>query len=137
VADAPVYRTIIRLPSFERSVKSLLSEEEQRWVDNTVGERPEAGAVMRDTGGVRKLRVALPGRGKSGGARVIYYYRGAKERVFLILAYPKNEKENLTGAERSGCGSSRRCWRLNHDKEEERRGADCRRARGSHRLPAR
>ncbi len=100
MADAPVYRTIIRLPSFERSAKGLLSEEEQRWIDNTVGERPEAGAVMRDTGGVRKLRVALPGRGKSGGARVIYYYRGAKERVFLILAYPKNEKENLNAAEK-------------------------------------
>jgi hypothetical protein len=78
----------------------VLSEEEQRWLDNVLGQSPETGAVMRGTGGVRKLRVALPGRGKSGGARVIYYYRGAKERVFLILAYRKNEKDNLTGAEK-------------------------------------
>lgn len=55
---------------------------------------------MRGTGGVRKIRVALAGRGKSGGARVIYYYVGAKERVFLLLAYPKNEKDNLTGGEK-------------------------------------
>jgi len=56
--------------------------------------------VIRGTGGVRKTRVALPGRGKSGGARVIYYYHGGAERVFLILVYSKNRKEGLTGAEK-------------------------------------
>ena len=56
--------------------------------------------MIRGTGGVRKMRVALPRRGKSGGARVIYYYHGGTERVFLILAYSKNRKEGLTGAER-------------------------------------
>ena len=50
---------------------------------------------------MRKLRVALPGRGKRGGARVIYYYQGVADRVFLIYAYPKNRKDDLTGAEKS------------------------------------
>jgi hypothetical protein len=49
---------------------------------------------------VRKLRVALPGRGKRGGARVIYYYHGAADRVFLIRAYAKNRKADLSAAER-------------------------------------
>jgi hypothetical protein len=49
---------------------------------------------------VRKLRVALTGRGKSGGARVIYYYHGAKERVYVILAYAKNRKASLSGREK-------------------------------------
>lgn len=97
---APKYRTIVRLPSFERSAKNLISEEENRWINVALAEHPETGAVIPGTGGVRKIRMALAGRGKRGGARVIYYYRGASERVFLILAYAKNVKENLTGAER-------------------------------------
>lgn len=94
-----MYRTIVRLPSFERSAVDLLSEPQQRWLDITLSQRPESGAVLRNTGGVRKLRIALPGRGKSGGARVIYYYQSRIETIFLILAYPKNRKANLTGAE--------------------------------------
>jgi hypothetical protein len=50
---------------------------------------------------VRKLRVALPGGGKSGGARVIYFYRGAKGRIYLLLAYPKNVRESITQAEKN------------------------------------
>ena len=55
---------------------------------------------MRGTGGVRKIRVALEGQGKHGGARVIYYYVGRKERVFLVAAYAKNKQDNLSAAER-------------------------------------
>ena len=49
---------------------------------------------------MRKLRVALPGRGKSGGARVIYFYRSKRDRVYLILAYPKSRRESISDAER-------------------------------------
>ncbi len=96
----PAYRTIIRLRNFERSARKLLSKDEERWIDNTLGADPEAGDVVPGTGGVRKLRVALLDRGKRGGARVIYYYSGAKEQVFLILAYAKTAKLNLTGSEK-------------------------------------
>lgn len=56
---------------------------------------------MVGTGGVRKLRVATSGRGKRGGARLIYYYRQSKGRIYLILLYPKSRKDNLTAAERN------------------------------------
>lgn len=49
---------------------------------------------------MRKLRIALLGRGKRGGARVIYYHRRDADKVFLILVYPKNRKEDLTVAEK-------------------------------------
>lgn len=62
---------------------------------------PEAGRVVQGTGGVRKIRVALPGRGKSGGARVIYHFRVTRHRVYLILAYPRNVKDTLTAREKS------------------------------------
>jgi len=99
--ETPTFRAIVRLPSFERSAKDVLGSEEEAWLDNTLARRPELGAVIRGTGGVRKLRVALPGRGKRGGARVIYYYHGGADRVFLIYAYAKNRKDDLTGAEKS------------------------------------
>ena len=60
---------------------------------------PEAGDVIPRSGGIRKVRVALPGAGKSGGARVIYFYRGAKGRIYLLTAYAKSRQENLTKAD--------------------------------------
>jgi mRNA-degrading endonuclease RelE of RelBE toxin-antitoxin system len=100
IYGTPLFCTIVRLPAFERSASGILGAAEEAWLDDTLARHPELGTVIRGTGGVRKIRVALPGRGKSGGARVIYYYHGGAERVFLILAYSKKRKEDLTGAER-------------------------------------
>jgi hypothetical protein len=57
--------------------------------------------LIAETGGVRKLRWALSGRGKRGGARVIYYFYNEQLPVFLLAAYGKNEKANLSKAERN------------------------------------
>lgn len=66
-----------------------------------IAANPEAGNVIPETGGVRKIRWALPGRGKSGGARVVYYFHNESLPVFLLAAYGKNEKTNLSKAERN------------------------------------
>jgi hypothetical protein len=57
-----------------------------------VGANPEAGDLMPETGGVRKLRWALPGKGKRGGARVIYFFHDERLPVFLLAMYGKNEE---------------------------------------------
>ena len=62
---------------------------------------PECGDVMQGTGGVRKVRVALAGRGKSGGARVIYYFHSDRLPVFALTVFAKNESANLTQAQRN------------------------------------
>ena len=62
---------------------------------------PKVGAVMRGTGGVRKMRFAFEQKGKSGSVRVIYVDFEVYEKIFLITAYPKNEKDNLTDSERN------------------------------------
>jgi mRNA-degrading endonuclease RelE of RelBE toxin-antitoxin system len=59
----------------------------------------EAGKVMKGTGGIRKLRWAGSGRGKRGGLRVIYYWWVAKDRISLLLMYPKNERDDLTASQ--------------------------------------
>ncbi len=58
-------------------------------------ERPDAGNIIKGSGGIRKLRLAGSGRGKRGGLRVIYYWWVTKDRISLLLAYPKSEQDDL------------------------------------------
>jgi hypothetical protein len=66
-----------------------------------LAENPKAGDLMQGTGGVRKLRWARGGRGKSGGVRVIYYFHGDAMPLYLLTVFGKNEKDNLSKAERN------------------------------------
>lgn len=82
--------------SFTRRVDELLAEEDFRLLQVSLLLRPEHGQVIPGGGGLRKMRWALPGRGKSGGARVIYYYFVAAQVIYLLAIYPKNEQTNLS-----------------------------------------
>jgi hypothetical protein len=99
MADAPM--TVVETEEFLRKVKPLMSETEREDLVAFLGANPEAGKIVAETGGVRKVRWGLAGRGKRGGARVIYYYHSERLPLFLLTAYPKNEKANLTQAERN------------------------------------
>ena len=79
----------------------LFSEEERADIVALVAADPACGDLIRGTGGFRKVRVARQGMGKSGGARVVYIWRNQRFPVFLIAVFPKNEKENLSMAERN------------------------------------
>ena len=72
-------------------------------VDRLAGD-PSCGVVIPGAGGLRKVRFGFGGRGKSGGARIIYLLSGEGLPVFLIAAFAKNEKANLTAAERNALG---------------------------------
>jgi hypothetical protein len=65
-----------------------------------LAENPVCGVVMKGTGGVRKVRFAVAGRGKSGGVRIVYAFRNEAHPVYLLTVFAKNEKDNLTAAER-------------------------------------
>lgn len=86
----------VELPLFSKYI--AFTDAELRALQNTILENPEVGDLIPGSGGLRKLRVALDGRGKRGGARVIYYWQVPASRVYLLLAYPKNVLDNL-GAE--------------------------------------
>lgn len=88
-------------PEFIGSVEGLLTVGGQRALEEALLENPEAGALVPATGGVRKLRFALAGGGKSGGARVLYVYMKSACRVVFLLAYPKNVRETLSQGEKN------------------------------------
>lgn len=73
-----------------------MSEEEYRELQNSLVKKPDSGNIIQGGGGIRKIRWKLQGRGKRGGARVIYYWETNKNQIFMLYAYAKNECENLT-----------------------------------------
>lgn len=86
----------VELPVFTRVAAELFDDEALRRIQEILLADPEAGDLIPAGGGLRKLRTALPGRGKRGGARVIYYWWSRKQRCYLVYAYAKNEKSDLT-----------------------------------------
>jgi hypothetical protein len=94
--------SVVETPRFLDDVRGLLGDSEREKRVLHLGAFSEAGAIIPESGGVRKLRWALPGRGKSGGARVICYFHSKRMPLFLLAMYAKNERANLSAAERSG-----------------------------------
>lgn len=95
-------RTFVELPLFRTKWKTRgLNEDDLKRLQEEMLLDPKIGAVMRETGGVRKMRFAFEHRGKSGSIRVIYIDFEVYAKIYLLTAYPKNEKDNLTKAERN------------------------------------
>ncbi len=78
-----------------------MDEEERGALVDYLARNPLAGDLIPGTGGVRKLRWALEGRGKRGGARVVYYYHSAAMPIFALTAYAKNERDDISQADRN------------------------------------
>ncbi len=95
-------QTVVETPEYLKDAKMAgLSEEERRAIIDFMAATPDAGDEMPGTGGARKVRFAAKGKGKSGGVRVITFYSGAEIPVFLLNVFAKNEKIDLSGAERN------------------------------------
>jgi hypothetical protein len=92
--------TVVETPEFLSTTKKLLTEEERAVLVDYLAHNPVAGDLMPETGGVRKLRWGLEGRGKRGGARVIYFYHSANLPLFALAAYAKNQKADLSANDR-------------------------------------
>jgi len=84
---------------FKSQAKGLLSDEDIFEIQNFLLGRPDAGDVIRGSGGYRKLRWADKGHGKRGGARIIYFYYIIEQNIIFVGAYAKNEKEDLSQSE--------------------------------------
>jgi hypothetical protein len=80
---------------FTRLVQEYLSDDEYSKLQQALIANPEIGAVIRGSGGIRKLRWGLAGRGKRGGIRVIYFLRTRHGQIWMLTLYPKNVAENI------------------------------------------
>jgi hypothetical protein len=92
-------QTVVELPEFLRRAKSIMSDEDRSALVDYIAATPEAGVSLG--GGLRKVRIARQGGGKSGGYRTIYVFGGEHVPIFLITVFAKNEKDNLTKAEQA------------------------------------
>ena len=88
----------VHTPAFDADAADILTDDDLRALQAVLAENPHAGAMMAGTGGFRKVRAARPGHGKRGGARVVYLYVEAEERIYLVLAYAKGASETVTEA---------------------------------------
>lgn len=93
--------TVAETSAFIAQAKDVFTDAEREDAVNMIAADPTCGEVMQGTGGVRKVRVALPGRGKRGGARVIYFDHDDGMPLYLLAVFSKNEKDNLSKAERN------------------------------------
>ncbi len=87
---------IIETSIFTRQVQSLLDDDNYRRLQTILVIRPDAGDLIPDGGGLRKIRWGAQGRGKRGGVRVIYYWVVQQELILMLLIYAKNEQDSLT-----------------------------------------
>jgi hypothetical protein len=93
--------TVVETPEFLSATRKLLTEEDRAVLVDYLAHNPAAGELVPGTGGVRKLRWGLEGRGKRGGARVIYFYHSADIPLFALTAYAKNERADLSQQDRN------------------------------------
>jgi len=85
----------IEASAFTKHIYDYLSEDEYLGLQNFLFQYPQAGKVVPGSGGVRKVRWAVAGKGKSGGIRVIYFFKRQKDEIWLLTIYSKNEVENI------------------------------------------
>ncbi len=90
----------MELPEFIRKAERLLDEEERNNLIYYLSIHPKSGALIQETGGIRKIRWARKGKGKRGGVRVIYFYYSDTMPLFLLTIFGKSEKDNLSKSER-------------------------------------
>ena len=94
-------QTLVPIGKFEDKARRLLGKVGFDDVLEFLARRPKAGRIIQGSGGLRKVRIARPGKGKSGGTRVIYYYHNDDKPLLLLLIYAKADQENMTAAQKA------------------------------------
>jgi hypothetical protein len=92
-------QTVIELPEFLRRAKAIMPDAEREALVDFIAANPESGVSLG--GGLRKIRFARPGSGKSGGYRTVFVFGGATIPIFVVTVFAKNEKDNLSRTEQA------------------------------------
>ncbi len=92
--------SVIETPTYLADATKLLTEEERAAIVDLVAAAPECGDLIQGGSGIRKVRVPVAGRGKRGGARVIYFYHNGGRPLYLLMIYAKACREKLRSEEK-------------------------------------
>lgn len=98
--------TVVETASFVTDAKTCMTDNERSEAVNMIAANPECGDVVPGGGGIRKVRFAIRGKGKSGGVRIIYYFHNERVPVFLLAVFAKSDQANLTKAETNMLGNA-------------------------------
>jgi hypothetical protein len=90
----------IETPEFVRKIDNLAGQDEIIWLQDELMTDPFKGKIVKGAGGARKIRMRIRGSGKSGGARVIYYFVDLRGEIWFLDIYAKNRKADLTEQEK-------------------------------------
>jgi len=82
---------------FTKLLTSYLSDDDYRGLQSYLLQKPDAGDIVRGSGGVRKIRWAPQGKGKSGGIRVMYYWKKSDHEIWMLTIYSKSERATISG----------------------------------------
>jgi hypothetical protein len=93
--------TIVELPEFLKRARKLLTESERKSVLAFLAMHPKSGVIIKGTGGIRKLRWAFGHKGKSGGVRIVYFFKGCTMPLFLLTVFAKSDQENISKSDRN------------------------------------
>jgi putative component of toxin-antitoxin plasmid stabilization module len=93
--------TVAETAGYLKDAERLMSQADRDRIVDSLAADPERGDVIPGGGGIRKLRIALEGRGKRGGARVIYYYHSDRMPIYALAVFAKNERSDLSHAQRT------------------------------------
>jgi hypothetical protein len=91
---------IFETSAFTRAIRSLIDDDAYANLQDALAVNPELGDVIQGTNGLRKVRWAIPGGGKRGGMRVIYYWIMPRDQIYMLLAYAKNRQDDLNPEQR-------------------------------------
>ena len=102
----PELITVVETASFIADAKACMSDEERAEAISMIAANPECGDLIPGGGGIRKVRFAVGGKGKSGGVRIVYYFHNERVPTFLLAVFAKSERANLTRAETNMLGNA-------------------------------
>jgi hypothetical protein len=86
----------IETPIFTKRIKAILNDDEYRRLQNSLAINPKQGVLLKNSGGIRKVRWRSENTGKSGGVRVLYYYAEGLKQLRMLFVFSKNEQDNLS-----------------------------------------